>query len=65
MFQGSLVATVEEGVAGREVFLNQGTGAILAFYLLALLATLIFVTGFFFRAKKYARGRGGASTGGG
>lgn len=58
MTPGALLAAVGEGVAGREVFLNQGNGAILAFYLLALMATLIFVTGFFFRAKKYARGRG-------
>jgi Fe-S oxidoreductase len=58
VLSGTLLATVDEGVPGREVFLNQGTGAIVAFYLLALLVTLIFVTGFFFRAKKYARGRG-------
>ncbi|HIE22376.1 MAG TPA: (Fe-S)-binding protein, partial [Acidimicrobiia bacterium] len=58
MVPGTLLATVDEGVPGREVFLNQGTGAIVAFYLLALLVILIFVTGFFFRAKKYARGRG-------
>lgn len=54
----SLVIAHEEGVAGRETFLNFGTGEIVAFYLLALLATLIFLSGFLFRIRKYGRGRG-------
>lgn len=58
MSSTALVVAVEEGLAGREVFLNMGDGAIIAFYLLALLATLIFLSGFLFRARKYARGRG-------
>ena len=48
---------VAEGTPGREVFLNFGNGAIAIFYLLALFATLLFLTGFLFRARKYARGR--------
>ncbi len=44
-------------MAGRETFLNFGSGETLAFYLLALLATLIFFSGFLFRIRKYARGR--------
>ncbi len=48
----------EEVVPGRETFLNMGNGGIIAFYLLALLATLIFLTGFLFRVRKYGRGRG-------
>lgn len=43
---------------GRETFLNIPGGGVLAFYLLALLATLIFLTGLLFRVQKYARGRG-------
>lgn len=43
--------------AGREVFLNIPDGGVLAFYLMALLATLIFAAGFLFRARKYGRGR--------
>lgn len=48
----------DEGVAGREVFLNIPSEGVVAFYLLTLLATLIFLSGFLFRARKYGRGRG-------
>jgi len=54
----TLVIAVEDGIPGRETFLNMGNGGILAFYLLALLATLIFLSGFLFRFRKYGRGRG-------
>lgn len=53
-----MLVAVEEGVVGRETFLNIPDGGVIAFYLLALLATLIFLSGFLFRARKYARGRG-------
>ncbi|MGB8362520.1 MAG: (Fe-S)-binding protein [Acidimicrobiia bacterium] len=43
--------------ASREIFLNIPDGGVLAFYLLALLSTLIFLSGFLFRARKYGRGR--------
>lgn len=43
--------------AGRETFLNLGSGSVLSFYLLALLATLIFLSGFFIRFRKYRLGR--------
>ncbi len=52
------VFAVEEGSPGRETFLNMPTGAVVAFYLLSLLAALIFLSGFLFRGRKYARGRG-------
>jgi Fe-S oxidoreductase/nitrate reductase gamma subunit len=52
------LAAVADGTPGREVFLNFGNGAITIFYLLALFATALFLTGFLFRARKYARGRG-------
>jgi hypothetical protein len=42
---------------GRETFLNFGSGSILAFYLLALFATLVFLFGFWFRFRKYRQGR--------
>ncbi len=53
----TVLLAVEEGSAGRDVFLNFGNGTIIAFYLLALLATLIFLSGFLFRVQKYSRGR--------
>ena len=53
-----MLLAVEEGVAGRETFLNIPDGGVVAFYLLALLATLIFLSGFVLRARKYGRGRG-------
>ncbi len=46
-----------EGTPSREVFLNFGNGSVLTFYLLTLFATLVFLSGFLFRIRKYARGR--------
>lgn len=45
-------------VPHRETFLNIPSEGVVAFYLLTLLATLIFLFGFLFRVRKYARGRG-------
>jgi Fe-S oxidoreductase len=42
---------------GRETFLNLGSGSVLSFYLLALLATLVFLSGFGFRLRKYRQGK--------
>ncbi|HSL26462.1 MAG TPA: hypothetical protein VLA54_09290, partial [Acidimicrobiia bacterium] len=49
-----MLRTVE---AGRETFLNLGSGAVLSFYLMALFAVLVFLSGFGFRLRKYRQGR--------
>lgn len=41
----------------REVFPQFGLGSELAFYLLAFLAVLVFLTGIYLRVRKYRRGR--------
>ena len=50
-------ALLGENEAGRETFLNLGPGSVLAFYLLALVAILVFLSGFWFRLRKYRQGR--------
>jgi Fe-S oxidoreductase len=57
VFNVAALILAEEEIPGRETFLNMGDGGVIAFYLLALLATLIFLSGFLFRARKYGRGR--------
>jgi Fe-S oxidoreductase len=43
--------------AGRDTFLNFGAGSVAVFYLMALAAVLVFLSGFFLRIRKYRRGR--------
>ena len=49
-----LAAATEEG---REVFLGFGDGTVIAFYLLTLVASVVFLYGFWRRLRKYRKGR--------
>lgn len=53
----TIAPVLGETAVGRETFLNLPGGAVAAFYLLTLFATLAFLSGFLFRARKYSRGR--------